>query len=150
MNWSHRSNTVVRVAGVLNAITGQTNTLQASKIRVPRLLASYQQILDAYPDALMIYLIQDNWPVHKHERLLAFLARNPRLQVLWLPTYSPWLNPIEKLWRWVKQTLCHAHPFCDDFDQYKRQLTATLAEAAENCSYIKHYCGLDTCKIYCQ
>ena len=27
----------------------------------------------------------------------------PRIEPVWLPTYAPWLNPIEKLWRWLRQ-----------------------------------------------
>lgn len=150
MPWSHRSNTLVRVAGVLNAVTGATDTMQASKITVQRLIAWYRQVLDAYPDALMIYLIQDNWPVHHHPQVLAFRERHPRLQVLWLPTYAPRLNPIEKLWRWARQTLCHAHPCCDDFNEFKRQLTLCLSEAADQPAYMKHYCGLSPSRVFCQ
>lgn len=150
MGWSHRSNTLVRVAGVLNAVTGHSHTMQAAKITIPRLIASYREVLEAYPDALMIYLIQDNWPVHNHDKVLDFLAQHPRLQVLWLPTYAPRLNPIEKLWRWTRQTLCHAHPFCDDFNEFKRQLTQCLRQAADLPAYIKHYCGLNPSKIFGQ
>ena len=150
MAWSHRSNTLVRVAGVLNALTGASDTMQAARITVPALLKSYRAVLDAYPEALMIYLIQDNWPVHNHPDVLHFLQRHPRLQVLWLPTYAPRLNPIEKLWRFAKQALCHAHPFCDDFNEFKRQLSLCLAEAAARPAYMLHYCGLDPSNVYCQ
>ena len=116
--------------------------LRATKITVPRLIAFYKQLLDAYPDALMLYVIEDNWPVHFHARVLTFLAQNPRLQVLRLPTYAPWLNKIERAWRWVRQTLCHAHPFCDDFEAYKAHLDARLAEAAAAPEMLGRYCGL--------
>jgi len=148
LGWSHRANTLVRVAGVLNAVTGATHTRQAAKITVPQLLQSYRQVLEAYPQALMIYLIQDNWPVHNHPRVRQFWADHPRLHVLFLPTYAPWLNPIEKLWRWVKQSFYHAHPFCDDFGQFKQQLTACLAEAAAMPAAIKRYCGLNTFDLF--
>ena len=144
--WSHRSNTVVRVTGVLDAVTGQNLTLQAPKISVDCLLRFYQQILDRYPQALLIYLIQDNWPNHKHERVCAFLEAHPRLQVVFLPTYAPKLNPIEKLWRWVRQTLCHAHPFCDDFREFKQQLKLCLIQATG--PDMLRYCGLTGSKIY--
>lgn len=148
--WSHRSNTQVRVAGVLNAVTGASATMQAARITVPRLLKSYRAVLEAYPEALMIYLIQDNWPVHKHPEVLSFLRGHPRLQVLWLPTYAPRLNPIEKLWRFAKQTLCHAHPFCDDFNEFKRQLALCLDQAADRPAYMLRYCGLAPSNVYCQ
>jgi transposase len=149
MPWSHRSNTLVRAAGCLNAMTGDTHVLQAKHITVPRLIESYRQLLEAYPKALMIYLIQDNWPVHSHEKVRAFRAQHPRLQVLYLPTYAPRLNAVEKLWRWVRQTLCHAHPFCDDFSEFKAQLRACFEQAAAGPADMLRYCGLTDSKIFC-
>jgi len=148
MAWSHRSNTLVRTTGCLNAVTGDTHVLHAKHITVPRLIESYRQLLAAYPEALMIYLIQDNWPVHNHEKVRAFLQEHPRLQILFLPTYAPRLNPVEKLWRWVRQTLCHAHPFCDDFNEFKAQLRACFDQAAAQPGELLHYCGMVPSKIF--
>lgn len=148
MAWSHRSNTLVRAAGCLDAVTGHTLVLQAKKIDVPHLLESYRQLLAAYPEALMVYLIQDNWPVHFHEKVREFLAGHPRLQILRLPTYAPRLNSIEKLWKWTRQTLCHAHPFCDDFNEFKVQLRARFDEAAATPAAIAGYCGIHNSTIF--
>ena len=51
-----------------------------------------------------IHLILDNYIVHKSRYTQAFLATDEarRLQLHFLPTYSPWLNPIEISWRIVK------------------------------------------------
>jgi hypothetical protein len=148
MPWSHRSNTLVRAAGCLNAVTGATHVLQAKQFTVPRLIEFYRQTLAQYPDALMIYMVQDNWPVHYHEKVRDFLAQHPRLQVLYLPTYAPRLNPAEKLWRWVRQVLCHAHPFCDDFNEFKAHLRACFDQAAAAREALRRYCGLDDLKIF--
>lgn len=148
MLWSCRSNTWVRVAATIDALSGRILFRKAAKINISQLIKSYEQVLEAYPDALMIYLIQDNWPVHKHPKVMAFLTRNPRLQVIFLPTYAPRLNPIEKLWRWTRQTLSHAHTFCDNFTEFKAQLNACLDTAATMPAYIRHYCGLCSFKLF--
>jgi transposase len=146
--WSHKANTLVRVAGCVNAHTGASHYLQASPITVPRLLDSYRQLLQAYPEALKVYLVQDNWPVHHHAKVGAFLEAEPRLSALFLPTYAPRLNPAEKLWRRLRQTLTHAHPYCDDFHQFKAQLARCLAEAQANPDLIRRYCGLDRVTLF--
>lgn len=146
--WSQRGNTRVRMAGTLDAVTGHTCFRQAPRYSVAELLKFYRQVLAAYPQALMIYLVQDNWPVHFHEQVTQLLASQPRLQVLRLPTYAPWLNPIEKLWRWVRQTFCHAHPFSDDFREFKLQVQQCLAEAAHKGAEMLGYCGVTNSKIY--
>lgn len=72
-----------------------------------------------YPDAETIYLAWDNWPNHMSKAVTEALAKQPRIRLLRLPTYSPWLNPIEKVWRWVRHRVTHAHPWCDNFKEFR-------------------------------
>lgn len=41
-------------------------------------------------------LIVDNYVIHKHAKVKAWLARNPRLHLHFTPTYSSWLNQVER------------------------------------------------------
>jgi len=41
---------------------------------------------------------------------------------LYLPTYSPWLNPIERLWRQFRREVTH----CELFEIVKALLQASL------------------------
>ena len=47
------------------------------------------------PD-LNIHLIVDNYSTHKHAKVRAWLARRPRWQIHYTPTYSSWLNMVER------------------------------------------------------
>jgi transposase len=49
-------------------------------------------------------VVMDNLSVHKNDQALS-LIRQTGAQVLFLPAYSPDLNPIEKMWSKVKNTL---------------------------------------------
>jgi len=86
-----KSNTVTRVLGVLNALTGGVFHRRASKITVGFLVAFYQALCQAYPDAERIYVIQDHWPVHTHPDLL--VALEPQ-ETRW-PGYRPPNGPTE-------------------------------------------------------
>ncbi len=85
----------------------------------------------------------DTWPVHFHPKVEAALASEPRIEVLRLPTYAPWLNNIEKLWRWVKQRVSHAHPWCDDLLLFKQHVLTELHRLAPGSLELKRSCGLD-------
>jgi len=50
-----------------------------------------------------LVLILDRWSVHKAAAMGAYLRRHRRhLQVEWLPSYAPELNPTEQVWNHVK------------------------------------------------
>lgn len=49
-------------------------------------------------------VIMDNLSPHKNERTLSWLAQ-AGVEVLFLPAYSPDLNPIEKMWSKIKGCL---------------------------------------------
>ena len=38
----------------------------------------------------------DNYSAHKHPRVKAWLARRPRWHIHFIPTYSSWLNQVER------------------------------------------------------
>ena len=119
LRYSHRSNSLMRVLAVLDAFSGRVQAWDFGRVTAERLGRCWRQAAAAYPQAHKIYLVMDNWPVHFHEKVKRELARDLRIEVLPLPTYSPWLNNIEKLWRWVKHWLSHGHSWCDDFPLFR-------------------------------
>ena len=44
-----------------------------------------------------IYVVVDNYRIHKAKAVEQWLARHPRFALLWLPTYCPRANPIERV-----------------------------------------------------
>ena len=59
-----------------------------------------------------LVLIQDGAPYHTSQAARAFFAAHTdRLTVFQLPSYSPDYNPIEKLWKKVKDQETHLHYF---------------------------------------
>ena len=135
------ANTKARVTAVLNALTGQVLFLQRSKVGKKELIDFYAMVRAAYPDAQRIYLVQDNWPVHKLPEVVAAAEAN-NLTLLFLPTYASWLNPIEKLWRWLRQDVLHSHQLSHDFKALRQEVEAFLSPFANGSYQLLHYVGL--------
>ncbi len=91
-----------RIIGTLDALTGQVDYLEGYIVGRHKVIAMYHRIDELYPHARRIYVAQDNWSIHKRPDVLNALAELPRIEPIWLPTDAPWLNPIEKLWRWLR------------------------------------------------
>ena len=64
-------------------------------------------------------IILDNATFHK-KSILSSLAKTKRCEVLFLPPYSPDLNPIEKKWAWLKRSLRKRLQLFESFDDALR------------------------------
>jgi hypothetical protein len=59
--------------------------------------ASFLRHVEAsVPAKLEVHLICDNYTTHKHPRVRTWLARRPRFHLHFTPTYSAWLNQVER------------------------------------------------------
>ena len=63
-------------------------------------------------------IVLDNATFHR-KSILPNLARKYNCEVLFLPPYSPDLNPIEKKWAWIKRKL---RQFLHNFDSFDRAM----------------------------
>jgi len=43
-----------------------------------------------------IYVVADNYRIHKAQAVIEWLAHHPRFEIIWLPSYCPKANPIER------------------------------------------------------
>ena len=134
-------NTQTRLVATLNGLTGQVLYLQRRMIGKEALAAFYAQVRTAYPTAQRIYIVQDNWPTHKSAEVLRALQCH-RLTPLFMPVYASWLNPIEKLWRWLKQDILHLHRLASDLDQLRQQVMAFLDGFQHGSEKLLRYVGL--------
>jgi putative transposase len=66
-------------------------------------LAFLKRIDRAVPTHLDVHLIVDNYATHKHGKVRAWLAQRPRFQVHYTPTYSSWLNQVERWFGLITQ-----------------------------------------------
>ena len=131
-----------RVIGALNARSGRVDYLDAYIIGREKVIRFHRQLATAYPDARLIYVVQDNWSIHHHAEVEAALSDLPQIEPVWLPTYAPWLNPIEKLWRWLREQVLTLHRLAGDWDALRERVNAFLSQFAEESHALLQYVGL--------
>jgi transposase len=137
---SRHSNTRQRLSAALDVTSGRVVWTAGRRMDVPGLCRFLRAVRTAYPTETLV-LVWDNWPVHRHPIVLAQAAALD-VELLWLPTYAPWTNPIEKLWRWLKQTLLHQHRLADRWDELRAAVHAFLDQFAHGSSDLLRYVGL--------
>lgn len=131
-----------RIIGMLNALTGQVNYLDNYIVGRKVVGQMYEVIDQVYPAAQHVYVVQDNWSIHSHPDVLAVVEALPRIEPVWLPTYSHWLNPIEKLWRWLRQSVLRLHRWAADWSELLARIHAFLDQFSSGSFDLLHYVGL--------
>jgi len=84
------------LAGALDYLTGKIIHVVGEKKNRFLVIELLKAIERKYPQAQRIYLVADNYRIHKATAVVAWLAAHPRMQIVWLPTYCPRANPIER------------------------------------------------------
>ena len=164
---SYKTNETCYGIGALNPHTGDVVYQQVPSCTVEALHSFYTEICQRYANVQRIYLIQDNRAIHFHANLLAallpqkvsFVKPTPPnwtgklskkignlqklpIEIGQLPTYAPWTNPIEKLWRWVRQSVLHLHRHCDDWKTLKNRVITFMSQFLGGSQTLLRYVGL--------
>lgn len=130
------ANTQVRsgclLAGVIDWMSAEVWCQTIDKLSSDCLMKFFTWLfLEVFPDEQLV-LVLDNASAHHAASMTAFLSLfEHRIIVLWLPTYSPDMNLIERFWKHLKQRVTANRLFAS----VNHMLDAIQAELiAQNCS----------------
>jgi transposase len=119
------------VLGAIDAISHQLfsvcNETYINAIVVCELL---RKIRDAVGAIIPITLVMDNAKYQRCE-LVMTLAKELNIDLLFLPSYSPNLNLIERLWKWVKKD-CLNCKYYESFTEFKDAINQTLSKLSQS------------------
>ena len=80
----------------------------------------YQDLGKKHPNKDTIYVICDNARYYKNKVLQAKL-KNSKIKQVFLPFYSPNLNLIERLWKFLRKKVID-YEFYEDFQQFRKSI----------------------------
>jgi putative transposase len=105
----------------LDVANGSVLTQCKAKHRHQEFLAFLRHIEESVPQDLDVHLICDNYATHKHAKVRAWLARRERFHVHFTPTYSSWLNQVERWFALITNRAIRRGSF-DSVTDLKRQI----------------------------
>ena len=128
--------------GAVNYHTGGTVVLFERRKRRKEIARLLEALVEQHPTGT-VYVTWDNADTHQDDEVEAVVrAAAGRLVLLYLPTYSPWLNPIEMLWRHFRREVTHCELFesvkallaaaADFFERHNRESHKTLSIIGSN------------------
>jgi transposase len=87
----------------LDVATGEVLGECYARHRAREFLRFLRTIDDNVPDDLDVHLIIDNYSTHKTPDVQRWLAKHPRFHVHYTPTYSSWINLVERWFALLSQ-----------------------------------------------
>jgi len=112
----------------LEVSSGQVISQCKPRHRHQEFLSFLQHLDQNVPAELDLHLIIDNYATHKHPKVRAWLAARPRYHVHFTPTYSSWLNQVERWFGLITQ-----HAIRRGSDRNVRELVQRID------AYVKHH-----------
>lgn len=115
------------VLGAVNAVTKKitvvTNTCYINSLSVCELM---DRLKTQYID-LPIYIILDNARYQKNKFVMAY-AENLGITLVYLPPYSPNLNLIERVWKFIKKKVLY-NTYYKDFSDFTSSVNECISDA---------------------
>ena len=93
--------------GAINPETLDTFIIEGGVVNSDSTIALLETIDTYYPLAKGVTLIFDNAAYHKSAEIKEYFKNNPKMKAVYLPTGSPNLNLIERLWKFFKKTVVY-------------------------------------------
>ena len=96
--------------GVVNPLEGEVIQMPTKEAKAPAFVKFLEKIKAHYPHN-RVWIYADNLPVHKSALVKEFLAKNSNIEIRFIPSYSPDLNPAEPWWKHMRQKLLNNRYF---------------------------------------
>ncbi|QXE13508.1 IS630 family transposase [Pectobacterium atrosepticum] len=97
------------LAGALHSDTRRVHYVGGNSKCSDLFINLLEALRRTYRRAKTLTIVVDNYIIHKSHKVERWLEKNKKFRLLFLPTYSPWLNPIELLWLSLHETITRNH-----------------------------------------
>ncbi len=98
----------VALFGAVNLSSGEFNHMHFPVFNAETFQRFLKSVLESYKGVKKIVIILDNARYHHAVMLNKWLKKNKKkITLLFLPPYSPNLNPIERVWKLTKRLCTH-------------------------------------------
>jgi transposase len=107
----------LNINGLYNPHTQETIITYHKTINAQAAIKTFEKLKAHHPDKENLYIFADNAKYYVSKILKAYLVENPRIKLIHLPAYSPNLNLIERLWKYLRKEIINPN-YYEKFEQF--------------------------------
>lgn len=127
----------------LNVLNGAVLATCKPRHRHQEFLSFLREINKNVPADLDIHCIVDNYATHSHPKIKTWLAAHPRWRLHFTPTYSSWLNQVERFFALITDKAIRRGSFTS-VSQLVQRIDHFVAAYNTNCLPFKWTASADT------
>lgn len=106
----------INLSGTVDVISHKIVVAEDKTLNAESTINFLKKVEEAYPDKRKIHIFCDNARYYKNKHVSKYLDTS-RVKLHFLPPYSPNLNPIERLWRWMKEAVVY-NTYYETFEEF--------------------------------
>lgn len=128
--------------GSVNPVTGQLTVNFEAAGNYKTFRKHLKKVIGQYKDRRKIIMYVDNVRFHHAKNLQGFLAANPILEIRYLPPYSPDLNPVERVWWYMRRSITH-NRYLSSIKERIAKFWQLLSQALKPNEKLKNICVIN-------
>ena len=131
----------INLNGIYNPLTQDILVHESERINAESTIDFFKEIEDYYKetDIKRIRIIVDNAKYYKNKTVKKYIETS-RIELLFLPPYSPNLNLIERVWKLLRKKVINSH-YYDTFNKFRDAILDFFNNSAEFKTEIKQFVG---------
>lgn len=107
----------LNLSGIVDIIDHKVIVQENEMLNAQATISFFQKTEKYYSSKNKIYLFCDNAKYYRNKEVKKYLETS-KIILCFLPPYSPNLNPIERLWKWMKERVIY-NVYYEGFDEFK-------------------------------
>jgi transposase len=107
----------INLSGVIDVIGHKILVQEDKMLNAEAIIRFFRKIEEAYPEKNGVHVFCDNARYYRNKAVTEYL-KTSKVRLHFLPPYSPNLNPIERLWKWMKERVIY-NTYYAEFEDFK-------------------------------
>jgi transposase len=110
----------LNLSGIIDVVSHQVLVQENKTLNAEATVQFIKNIENAYPTMNRVHVFCDNAPYYRNAKVSLYLGTS-KVSLHFLPPYSPNLNPIERLWKWMKERLIY-NTYYPAFEEFRSSI----------------------------
>jgi transposase len=107
----------LNISGIIDVVTHNIVIQEDQTLNAESTICFFQKVEETYPEKRRVHVFCDNAPYYRNKAVKQYLETS-KICLHFLPPYSPNLNPIERLWKWMKERVIY-NTYYEHFEDFK-------------------------------